>query len=470
MSERKTFIIDTNVLVTDTNSLNSFENSDLILPFTTIEELDKLKSRPSEVGANARETARWLSELIDTKNPGVLRKGIEIGNGNTLKVALISDFEFDENLSEDWDRTSKDNQIIDICRGLARQYKEDGLEPPVLVTRDIILKVKCDILGIACSDYLKEGEDFLAKEAEHIYTGICKINVPSEIIQQYWETYSSPEKEFAHELLKKYIKGQNLHPNQFVVLNDSTSSSETQPILRYLGENKPFKIIKERKTPICNIMPRNKEQMLAMELLMDDSIKLVTLTGKAGTGKSLCSLACGLEQVLEKKKYKSLCILRPIVPVGNDIGFIPGNKEEKLDPWMGAIKDNIKYLLFSSGRKSSKNNEMTFQMLQDEGIIELEAITYLRGRSIANAFIIIAEAQNLTPHELKTIITRVGENTKIVVEGDIEQTDSIYLDSVNNGLSMAVEKFKQYDISGHCSLVRGERSKLASLAAQILNS
>jgi PhoH-like ATPase len=214
------------------------------------------------------------------------------------------------------------------------------------------------------------------------------------------------------------------------------------------------------------LVSRNKEQTLAIDLLLDDSIKLVTLIGKAGSGKTLLSVAAGLNLVLEKKKYKSLVICRPVVPVGNDLGFLPGTKEEKLEPWIAPIKDNLRHLLFS-GRKG-KLNEETLQNYFDNGIIEVEAITYLRGRSIADALIIIDEAQNLTAHELKTIITRVGDNTKIILTGDVEQIDNMYIDSVSNGLAIAVEKFKPFTIAGHITLLKGERSALATLAANLL--
>ena len=454
----KTFILDTNVLLTDPDSLFAFDDNEIVLPFTTIEELDKIKSRPNEVGANAREVARRLSEMISDNESGTLKKGLTLKNGGILRIAAVSDFKRPEKMSEDWDPTNKDNHILDVCRGLTEEHKRLGKDLPVLVTRDILLRVKCDFLGIPVEDYKKMS---VAENANRLFTGVTNVDVPSDLVQQYWEAEGIQD-ELSCDM-SKHLKT-SVSPNEFLILKDAHSVES--PVVRFSKPGEPLKIVKDIKSPIFNITPRNREQILALDLLLDPEIKLVTLIGKAGCGKTLLSLAAGLNQVIEKKKYKTLFVCRPVVPVGNDIGFLPGTKEEKLEPWIAPIKDNLRYLLFSG--KKNKGSEMTFQQFFEDGIIEVEAITYLRGRSIANAFIIIDEAQNLTAHELKTIITRVGENTKIVLTGDIEQIDNIYIDSVSNGLTVAVEKFKPYSISGHITLVKGERSELATLASKIL--
>jgi len=457
----KTYILDTNVLLNDPDSLFAFEENEVILPFTTIEELDKIKSRPNEVGANAREVARRLSEMISANDAGTLKRGLKLRNGGTLRIVAVSDFENHKKLENDWDPTNKDNHILDVCRGLHAQALTLGCQPPILVTRDIVLRVKCDFLGIPCEDYKKNS---VAENPDRLFVGHTTVDVPSEVTQAFWEAYASADVggEF-NCIVDSYVSHQ-LSPNEFVSFKDP---STTEPAtVRYMDQGEPLKIIRDHKKPIFNVTPRNKEQNLAVDLLLDPKIKMVTLIGKAGSGKTLLSIAAGLNQVLEKKKYKSLVVCRPVVPVGNDIGFLPGTKAEKLEPWIAPIKDNLRYLLFS-GRKS-KNSEATLQGYFEDGVIEVEAITYLRGRSIADAFIIIDEAQNLTAHELKTIITRVGENTKIVLTGDIEQIDNLYIDAVSNGLTVAVEKFKQYSIAGHVTLVKGERSELASLASRIL--
>lgn len=454
----KTFILDTNVLLTDPDSLYAFDENEVVLPFTAIEELDKIKSRPNEVGANAREVARRLSEMIAELEPGTLKKGLKLKNGGTLRLATISDFQLMDKLSEDWDLTNKDNHILSVCRGLVEEHKTKGKEPPVLITRDILLRVKCDFLGIPCEDYKKMS---VADSVSRLFTGVTALDVPADFIQKYYEL--SPEDTELNVDVTPFVKGQ-VYPNEFLVFKEPHSADS--PILKFEKTGEPLSVVKEFKAPIYNILPRNREQQLALNLLLDPAIKMVTLIGKAGCGKTLLSLAAGLNQVIEKKRYKSLLVCRPVVPVGNDIGFLPGTKEEKLEPWIAPIKDNLRYLMFSG--KKTKHSEASFLQFFEDGLIEVEAITYLRGRSIANAFVIIDEAQNLTAHELKTIITRVGENTKIILTGDIEQIDNLYTDSVSNGLTVAVEKFKQYSLSGHISLVKGERSELATLAARIL--
>jgi len=457
----KTLILDTNVLLTDPDSLYAFEENEVVLPFTTIEELDKIKTRTNEVGSNAREVARRLSNMITENKQGALKTGVELPSGGTLRLVTLGDFEQNEKLGEDWDPTNKDNHILDVCRGLTKKYLSEGKPAPILVTRDILLRVKCDFLGIPCEDY-KHAQ--VTDNINTLYTGSTSVESTEEEIQNYWESSDNPEKEFFMDLgdMEK-----ELSPNQFLNLQDPNSDAE--PTVRFIGKDEPLKLVHEVKSPVFGLLPRNKEQQLAMNLLLEQDIKLVTLLGFAGTGKTLLSIAAGLNQVIEKKRYKRLFICRPVVPVGNDLGFLPGSKEEKLEPWIAPIKDNLKYLLFAgtAGRKS-RQNELTFNSFFEEGLIEIEAITYLRGRSISDAYIIIDEAQNLTAHELKTIITRVGENTKIVLTGDIDQIDNMYIDAKSNGLTLAIEKFKPYKIAGHMRLLKGERSALATLAANIL--
>ena len=802
----KTYIIDTNVLLSDPNSLFSFDENEIILPFTVIEEIDKIKKRPNEVGANAREIARQLSEMISENDPGSLQRGLKLRNGSTLRIVSLDDIDKKYTLDGDWDSTNKDNHILQICRGLNERAKEQKKELPTLVTRDIVLRVKCDFLGIPCQDYKKES---VADNPDRLFSGACEATVPPEVMEAFWEEQSGemPKADF-NCIVDSYVD-HKLSPNEFITLKQS--GLDEGCIVRYKGESEPLRVVRENKKPVFNVTPRNKEQSLAMDLLLDPDIKMVTLIGRAGSGKTICSIAAGLNQVLEKKKYKSLVVCRPVVPVGNDIGYLPGpvpltsriltpsgwttmgeikkgdlvvsvegtptevlgvfpkgskeileisfedgakveccedhpwavykvndkkrrvmqtkeieavqnglgwtkkwwnrlyidvaqpvqyepshralpihpyvlgsilgdgcisnkyanefstadsetidrlnsflpdtmemvhkggmsysftmkenkgrssrnpnilskeinalglrglksrtkhipdsyllssvserllllqglmdtdgyvsrdgkdvsfsttsprlakqvkdlvlslggmasvnpkpkkhdsfevsisfakeemcpfllerkaarwkprvhrinrriesvvrtgrftemqcisvahkehlylmdhfvvthnTKEEKLEPWIAPIKDNLRYLLFSG--KRTKNAETTLQSYFEDGVIEVEAITYLRGRSIADAFIIIDEAQNLTAHELKTIITRVGENTKIILTGDIEQIDNLYIDALNNGLTIAVEKFRNYPIAGHITLLKGERSALASLAAKIL--
>ncbi len=241
----------------------------------------------------------------------------------------------------------------------------------------------------------------------------------------------------------------------------SNSNDKKTALAKFVDYNKPLlKVGDYGKRGIWGVRPRNKEQSFALDLLMDTEVPIVTLIGKAGCGKTLLAIAAGLEQVIENKTYRRLVVSRPVQPLGKDIGFLPGTLEEKMAPWLAPIEDNLKFLM--------NNDRTTLEMHVEQGLIEIEALTYIRGRSIANAYIVIDEAQNLTSHELKTIITRVGENTKIVLTGDIEQIDNVYIDETSNGLTYAVEKFKEHDIAGHVNLQRGERSKVATLASKIL--
>jgi len=810
---RKTYIVDTNVLLSDPESLFAFAENEVILPLTVIEEVDKNKTKPSEAGANARETARKLADMIKTNPPGTLKTGLTLKNGGLLRIVSIADLPDTGAMTKDWDETSKDNHILHVCYGLSKQAKKEGKPAPIFVTRDILLRVKCDFLEIPCEDYKKSS---VADNPDRIFTGTCTADVPPEVIQAFFEATGPAENNTEFDcIVDSYIDHQ-LSPNEFITLKGEDDAEEaSSAVVRYIDSNKPLKLVKQlnqqAKKPVFGLVPRNKEQTLAMELLLDDSIRLVTLIGKAGSGKTLLSVAAGLHLVLEKKKYKSLVVCRPVVPVGNDLGYLPGpvplhtkvltpdgwkmmgsieknsfviardgtptkvlqtfakgqkeiieitfedgvkieccedhpwsvyktnntkarvlqtksiekiqnengwdkkwwnrlfidlvepvvfsplskplpihpyvlgsilgdgcvtakyanefstsdqesierinslldpqmtlshksgqsysfsmkanignvkrvnnklteainglglrgkssrtkfipkeylfssiserfsllrglmdtdgycskdgsdvsytttsklladdfkslvmslggmakvnysenkfqsytisvsfskkedcpfsltrkserwkprknrmlrriesvkrtgvfaemkciavenpehlyvmdhfvvthnSKQEKLEPWIAPIKDNLRHLLFS-GRKG-KQNEETLQNYFDNGVIEVEAITYLRGRSIADALIIIDEAQNLTAHELKTIITRVGDNTKIILTGDVEQIDNMYIDSVSNGLAIAVEKFKPFEIAAHITLVKGERSELATLAASLL--
>jgi PhoH-like ATPase len=251
-----------------------------------------------------------------------------------------------------------------------------------------------------------------------------------------------------------------LMPNQFVLLVSNQNQKKTA-LARFLNAHTPLKRINgEHKKGMWGVKPRNKDQIFALDLLQDPSVHIVTLVGKAGSGKTLLAIAAGLYQTMETQEYKRLVISRPIQPMGRDIGFLPGTMAEKMAPWVAPIQDNLQFLM--------GNDKETLRMYIEDGTIEVEALTYIRGRSISNAFIIVDEAQNLTAHELKTIITRVGENTKLVLTGDVEQIDNVYIDETSNGLTHAVERFKSYDISGHVTLVKGERSKIATLAAKIL--
>lgn len=449
---KKVYVLDTNVILTDPTSFESFEDNEVVIPFIVIEELEKHKTRSDEVGRNAREFSRSISKYIDAGQD--IQKGIKLPRGGTVKALSSHDFQYRYNRPGEIDN-KPDNVILSTAKDLTANVKN----PVILVTQDLLLQIKANAIGVKVQTYKKNRVDV---EASGLFIGHRTIteDITKEVIDHIHETVKEGDP-------IDFDIGENIHPNEFITLKDPDSKSSA--LLRYDGASQTFKLLPSA-TSVSKIQPKNREQRFAVDLLMDPDVKLVTLVGKAGCGKTLLSIAAGLQQVLDEKKYKKMVICRPIQPVGKDIGFLPGTKEEKLDPWIAPVKDNLSFLLGGSKKSvhAKQQSEATLEMLFDRGLIEVEAMTYVRGRSIANAFIIIDEAQNLSSHELKTIITRVGEGTKIVLTGDVEQIDTLSLDAFNNGLTIAVEKFKEYSISGHVTLVKGERSELASLAAKVL--
>jgi PhoH-like ATPase len=310
--------------------------------------------------------------------------------------------------------------------------------------------VVCDVVGVSCEDYRKHR---VLKSVSGLYSGVARTDVGQVEIDKFYT-------EGMISLDENLIENSSFKPNQFIVMKDK-NSGQGSAIGKFINDNTPIKPIIDIKSA-WDLRPRNKEQKFALDLLFDDSIRIVTLTGKAGCGKTLLAVAAGLEQVIEQKKYDRLIVTRPIVSVGKEIGFLPGTLEEKMAPWIAPIRDQLSFLF------KGEDGEQTLEWMMEKKTIEVEAISFIRGRSIPNSFMIIDEAQNLSVHELKTIITRVGEDTKIILTGDLEQIDHDYLDSVSNGLAYCVEKFKDQPIAGHITLIKGERSKLASIAAEIL--
>jgi PhoH-like ATPase len=418
-------------------AIYSFHDNDVVIPLAVLEEIDSIKDkRFDDAGRNARMSNRILDEL---RQKGDLTAGVPLPGGGTLTIVRS---EYDPSIMpSELDKNKIDNHIISTALSLQKQLKT----PIRLITKDIGMRVKCDMLGVQCDDYLKHR---VAGKTDMIYGGVRVISISKTNLDDFYHTKSLPISQL--EVSDPFL------PNEYVVLKHGGSSSGLS------------KVVGDNLRPIieCNdawgLRPRNKEQKFALDALLDDDIKLATLIGPAGTGKTLLAIAAGIKQVLEDKKYSKLIVTRPIQPLGRDIGFLPGTKEEKMEPWVQPIVDNLEHLF------GSKKNRDMLQMYFDKGDIEVEAITYIRGRSIPNAYIIIDESQNLTVHELKTIITRVGEGTKIVLTGDIDQIDNDKIDAVSNGLTYAVEKFKSYDLSGHITLIKGERSRLATLAAEIL--
>jgi PhoH-like ATPase len=436
MAKKKIYVIDTSVYLTDASCIYSFNNNDIVIPLKVLEEIDKHKKRQDGVGSNARRIIRILDEL---RAKGNLQKGVRIEKGKG--ILRVKGYHPLTELPSDLNPSIPDNIIIGAA---LTEGMENSDRKVIVVSKDVNMRVICDSVGIMAEDY--KAEKVLDKDSE-LYTGFMSVPLDDQVIDQF----------YAGEDI--FLEDINPYANEFVMLV-SNANEKKSALARYINPHVPLVKVREYKDGIWGVRARNKEQSFALDILMNPEIPIVSLVGRAGCGKTLCAIAAGMEQCLGSKEYSKLIVSRPVQPMGKDIGFLPGTLEEKMMPWLAPIRDNLEFLM--SGDKNM------LDMYFDKGLIEIEALTYIRGRSISNAFIIIDEAQNLTSHELKTIITRVGEGTKIVLTGDIEQIDNAYIDQTSNGLTYAVEKFKEYDLAGHVTLRRGERSKVASLAAKIL--
>lgn len=467
----KTFVLDTNVLLHNPKAIFVFQENDVVIPFVVLEELDRFKSVNDDIGRNARACIRYLDALRETGN---LTKGVSLGNGEpavgdargmnctgTLRID-IEDHQRPAALSED----SPDNRIIAVAWSLhgRRTLACEG-GPVVFVSKDLNARIKSHALGIRTEDFENQKVD-----ADSLYTGYVTATVDGSVIDELYSERMLPVERLATAMLQGEVLGgdaNELHPNEFVVLIDAADSGHTG-LARRLADTAHVIPATGPRKPTFGIMARNVQQTMALDLLLDDEIKLLTLIGNAGTGKTLLAVAAGMAKVFNDERYEKLLVARPIMPLGRDIGYLPGDKDEKLTAWMQPIFDNLAYLLSTRGAGSqnaeSHSTEQRIQKLIADGRLVLEPLTYIRGRSIPHQFIIIDEAQNLTPHEVKTIISRVGEGTKIVITGDIQQIDNPYLDSSSNGLSYAVEKMKGVGMVGHVTLAKSERSDLASLA------
>ncbi|MGO9137591.1 MAG: PhoH family protein [Syntrophales bacterium] len=434
----KTFILDTNILLHNPDSIFSFEDNDVVIPSAVIEEIDDQKKRQDEIGRNARVVSHELDEL---RKIGHLSDGVRLPSGGRLRIELNHQKMPDILLG--WDPLKKDNRILSLAHHL-RQESEGAVR---LVTKDLGLRIKADVLHIPAEDFYNDKIDHT-----RLYGGAGELIVTENELNTFYKQKAL--------ILNGDRRG---FPNQFFVLKNSGNPSQSA-LCRYL--KKTLYHLAYGENIYFGIRAKNKEQKFALELLMNDDVKVVTLVGRAGTGKTLIALAIGLEKILEQKVYTKLLITRPIVPMGNDLGYLPGTKEEKLRPWMQPIFDNLEFLF--GNNQESKEPQRIIEHLMDSGIIEMEALTYIRGRSIPKQFIICDEAQNLTPHMIKTLLTRVGEGTKIVFTGDLEQIDHPYLDASSNGLTYVIEKMKTEEITGHVMLLKGERSAVAELGARLL--
>jgi PhoH-like ATPase len=439
MSRKKTYVLDTSVYLTNAECIYAFKNHDIHVPLKVFEEIDKHKKRQDAVGAQARKIIRIWDGL---RALGSLDKGVRIRKGLGIVKSISASGILPEDLPCDLDIKIPDHLIIATAMKAQRENSRDV----VLVSRDINMRVIADAVGLQSEDFQNNQ---IVDNSENIFTGCATVLVDDQMIDQFYEK------------LDVYLDRKDLHPNQYLMLV-SNANEKKSALARFISPAMPLRQLLSTKIKVWGIKPRNKEQAFLMDALMDPKIEVITAIGKAGSGKTICAIAAGLEQTIDesKQEYTRIIVSRPVQPLGKDIGFLPGTMEEKMSPWLMPIQDNLQFLM--------GNDKITLDIYMQKGTIEIEALTYIRGRSISNAFIIIDEAQNLTTHELKTIITRVGEGTKIVLTGDVEQIDNVYIDATSNGLTHAVEKFKKFELASHVTLNKGERSKVATFAAENL--
>ncbi|MGL5874617.1 MAG: PhoH family protein [Xenococcaceae cyanobacterium] len=440
---KKSYVLDTNVLLHDPSALFRFEDNDVILPITVIEELDRFKKQPEMIGRNARQVSRNLDEL---RQRGCLTEGITINDSGSLRVALCHR-ETLQALPVELKEHNGDNAILAVSLELKQQC--DCLV--VIVSKDSNLRIKADALGLFAQDYETDKVSL-----EGLYTGMAEVMVEADRIDRLF-------REGSITLTEKFF------PNQALTLVDSFNPHHTALAIVEGNGDRIVPLVKLPHVGISRIYSRNREQTFAFELLMRDSIKLVTLVGQAGTGKTLLAIAAGLHKVVEEKLYSRLLISRPVVPMGKDIGYLPGDIEEKLTPWMQPLYDNFDLIFGTQDVKDKPAHwRRGHEELIEMGLLQIEPLTYIRGRTIPKQFLVVDEAQNLTPHEVKTILTRAGEGTKVILTGDPDQIDNPYVDAASNGLTYVVERFKNESLAGHITLMKGERSALAERAAILL--
>jgi len=455
---RKHFVLDTNVLLHNPHSLFKFEEHEVVIPLTVLEELDTFKKNNDEKGRNARQMIRSLDRL---RGMGHLFDGVVWNEqGGSVRVVRLKPAE-----SFDLDLAIADNRIIAVAHAL----NASGLRT-IFVSKDINARVKCDAIGVTAEDFEADRVD-----ADWLDTGFFTSRVPRDVIDDLYAERQLPTGRL--EAIPNAIPSvegepQGILPNHFVSLIDESDPAHTG-LARRLGDTGHLIPVTGPRKPIYGVIARNVQQTMALDLLLDDEVKLVTLIGPAGTGKTLMAIASGMHKVFKEERFDKLLVARPIMPLGRDIGYLPGDKDEKLSMWMQPIFDNIAYLLSTRGghassEPDSKSTEQRIDQLVASRKLVLEPITYIRGRSIPHQFIIVDEAQNLSPHEVKTIVSRVGDGTKIVLCGDIGQIDNPYLDASSNGLSHLIERMKGHRIAGHVTLSKTERSELASIAAEML--
>ncbi|MBN1879444.1 PhoH family protein [bacterium] len=441
---QKIFVLDTNILLNDPNSIFKFQENEVVIPITCIQEIDKFKREQTERGRNARTVGRYLDH-IRRESITTLAEGVKTEKGGIIRVELGLDAlkEYPHQNGE----VTNDDRILAVALATKKMCNS---RPVVFLTRDTNLRIRADAIGLIAQDYISDHTNI-----EELYSGIKELSVSEKVIAELYEAGEIP------------VPDDSYYSNEFVLFRNESDPSHTG-LGKVSKTATHIQVIRLKGNDVWGIKPRNLEQKIALSLLMDDSIQLVTLVGRAGTGKTLLSLAAGLSKSLDESVYHKLLVARPVFPMGRDIGFLPGEIKDKLKPWMQPIFDNLEMLLHSDDSDQEPQYRASAYDLIEQNMLEIEPLTYIRGRSIPNQFFVVDESQNLTPHEIKTIITRAGNGTKIVLTGDPYQIDNPYLDSESTGLTHVVERFKSSALAGHITLTKGERSPLAQLAADIL--
>lgn len=452
----KVFVLDTNVLLHDPRAIFKFDEHEVVLPIYVIEEVDRFKRDQNELGRNARMLSRFIDELRE-KADANLQAGVVLPSGGQLRVAVPSDVLAERN------GRSADHKILQVALLERNTHPES---PTVFVTMDTNLRIRADALGLRAENY--EGGRI---ETDHLYTGFQTLVARTELVDQLAKRQPVPLGELVKEPGRESRESQReardheLFPNACIILTDAINAKHTA-LGRVDTHTQTLAPLRVPREGAWGVKPRNLEQSFALDLLLDDKVQLVTLVGRAGTGKTLLAVAAGLRKVVFEGVHARLLVSRPVFPLGRDVGYLPGTIEEKLNPWMQPIFDNLEYIFATGGGRLDAGR--SYEELIASGTIQVEPLTYIRGRTLPNQFLIVDEAQNLTPHEVKTIITRCGTDTKIVLTGDPDQIDNPYVDAQSNGLTTVAERFKAERIGGHVTLTKGERSELAERASQLL--
>jgi PhoH-like ATPase len=433
---KRKIVVDTNVILFDAFAFMKFKDADIHIPISVIEEVDRFKRDPGENGRNARQFSRFVDIL---REKGSLANGVQLDNSESF-IYINADFAI-TGLPKELDQEKADNRILATAMVLQKNHPQHTVE---LITKDINLRIKADVLGVFSKDYEPEGTS-----QDDMYEGYQELELKPEQIDSFYRD-------------KKLVVENKLYANQYLIMKNSANPNHSA-IGRYSLAQKAIVPLNGSTNGIWGINARNVEQSFALDCLLNDEILFVSLIGKAGTGKTLLAIAAGLHKTLDEGVFQRLLVSRPIFPMGRDIGYLPGDIEQKLNPWMQPIFDNVEFLMGADKKAAGRAQELI-----NQGMLNIEPLTYIRGRSIPKQYLIVDEAQNLTPHEVKTIITRAGHGTKVILTGDVYQIDNPYVDSANSGLTYAVEKFKGHNIAAHVTLTKGERSELAELAANIL--